>query len=138
MLDTVIGLPEGLFFGTNIQAVILVFKRNKKNNEVLFIDASHDYEAGNPQNKLRISDIDNILLAYKKHKSVDKYAYLASYEEIKGNDFNLNIPRYIDTFVEEEVIDLKATQKEIASIDRQLSDAQKKMKKYLGELKIND
>ena len=137
LLDTVIGLPEGLFFGTNIQAVILVFKRNKKNNEVLFIDASHDYEAGNPQNKLRISDIDKILLSYKRHKSIDKYAYLASYEEIEGNDFNLNIPRYIDTFVEEEVIDIRVTQKTIISIESQLSDVQKKMEEYLGELKIN-
>lgn len=137
LLDTVIGLPEGLFFGTSIQATILVFKRNKKRNDVLFIDASHDFEAGNPQNKLRPEDIKKILRNYQKRKSVAKYAYLAHYKEIKGNDFNLNISRYIDTFVEEEKISIRTTQKTIDTIEIQLSDVKKKMEKYLEELGIN-
>lgn len=138
LLDTVIGLPKGLFFGTDIQATILVFKHNKKVNDVLFIDASNDFEAGNPQNKLRLEDVKKILQGYKKRKTIDKYAYLASYEEIKENDFNLNITRYIDTFVEEEIIDIRLTQKTIASIEVQLSEVKKKMETYLGELRIND
>jgi type I restriction enzyme M protein len=138
LLDTVIGLPKGLFFGTDIQATILVFKRNKKNNNVLFIDASNDFESASPQNKLRLADIEKIVSSYKKRKSIDKYAYLAGYEEIKRNDFNLNISRYIDTFVEEDVIDLRATQDTIIKIETKLAKIREKMGKYFVELGIND
>lgn len=137
LLDTVIGLPKGLFFGTDIQATVLVFKRNKLNKDVLFIDGSKDFETGNPQNKLRLADIKKILRSYQKRKSTDSYAYLANYKEIKENGFNLNISRYIDTFAEEEKINIRATQKAIATIETQLSDIKKKMKKYFGELRIN-
>lgn len=138
LLDAVIGLPAGLFYGTGIPAAILVFKRNKKDNSVLFIDASQDFDLGTPQNKLRKTDIAKIVKVCQKRNTVAGYAYLSTFEEIKENDFNLNIPRYIDTFIEEEIINISATQKAIAEIETQLTNVKKKMKKYLGELRIND
>lgn len=138
LLDAVIGLPAGLFYGTGIPAAILVFKRNKKDNSVLFIDSSQDFDPGTPQNKLRKTDIAKIVKVCQKRNTVAGYAYLSTFEEIKENDFNLNIPRYIDTFIEEEIINISATQKAIAEIDTQLTNVKKKMKKYLGELRIND
>ncbi len=137
LLDTVIGLPKGLFFGTDIQATILVLKRNKKNNDVLFIGASQDFEAGNPQNKLRPRDVKKILSSYHKRKSLDKYAYVAKYEEIKENEFNLNFTRYIDTFTEEEKINIQTTQKTIAAIEKQLFDTRRVVQKYLKGLGID-
>ena len=97
LLDAVIGLPPNLFYGTGIPAVILTFKRNKTDQNVLFIDASEGYEQIKYQNRLRDEDIQRILNAYTQRQSVERYAYLASYDEIAGNDFNLNIPRYVDT-----------------------------------------
>jgi type I restriction enzyme M protein len=138
LLDAVIGLPAGLFYGTGIPAAILVFKRNKKDNSVLFIDSSQDFDPGTPQNKLRKTDIAKIVKVCQKRNTVAGYAYLSTFEEIKENDFNLNIPRYIDTFIEEEIINISATQKAIAEIETQLTNVKKKMKKYLGELRIND
>ncbi len=138
LLDAVIGLPANLFFGTSIPAAILIFKRNRLDQRVLFIDSSREFESGTNQNYLRAKDIEKIVSTYRTRKNIDKYAYLADFDEIKENDFNLNISRYIDTFIEEEVIDIRATQKTIAAIETQLSDVKKKMKKYLGELRIND
>jgi len=106
LLDAVIGLPSGLFYGTSIPAVILIFKHNKKDNKVLFIDASYDFEASTPQSKLREIDIQNILRAYQNRKNIERYAYLASYEEIKENEFSLNIPLYVDTIENEAIVDL--------------------------------
>ena len=100
LLDTVIGLPEKLFFGTGIPAAILLFKKNKADNTVLFIDASNEFKSGKNQNQLTPDNIKKIIETYKARESVDKYAYLASFDEIKENDFNLNIPRYVDTFEE--------------------------------------
>ncbi|NLN14179.1 MAG: type I restriction-modification system subunit M, partial [Tissierellia bacterium] len=109
LLDAVIGLPEGLFYGTGIPACIMVFKKNRTRRDVLFIDASGEgnYEKGKNQNKLREQDIEKIVETYEKYEDVDKYAYVATYEEIKENDYNLNIPRYVDTFEEEEPVDME-------------------------------
>ncbi|TVM11048.1 type I restriction endonuclease subunit M, partial [Oceanidesulfovibrio indonesiensis] len=112
LLDMVIGLPEKLFYGTGIPAAILVFRKNKKDTNVLFIDASRDYRDGKNQNFLRDEDLEKVLATAKAREKVDKYAYLASFDEIKENDFNLNIPRYVDTFEEEEEIDLVAVLQE--------------------------
>ncbi|HBO37785.1 MAG TPA: type I restriction-modification system subunit M, partial [Pasteurellaceae bacterium] len=100
LLAAVIGLPEKLFYGTGIPAAILIFKKNKSNDNVIFIDASRDFKAGKNQNLLTEENIAKIVATYKAGESVDKYAYLASLEEIKNNDYNLNIPRYVDTFEE--------------------------------------
>ncbi len=134
LLDCVIGLPEKLFYGTGIPAAILVFKKDKPDNSVLFIDASREFKAGKNQNLLTPENIDKIVGTNRARESVDKYAYLASFDEIKENDFNLNIPRYVDTFEEEEEIDLMAVRKERAELKAQLAALETVMDDYLKEL----
>lgn len=109
LLDAVIGLPANLFYGANIPTCVLVFKGRESrgnNKDILFIDASNEFEKGKNQNKLTSENIEKIVETYQKRKDVDKYAHVASIEEIEENDFNLNIPRYVDTFEEEEVVPL--------------------------------
>ncbi len=135
LLEAVIGLPSNLFYGVGIPAAILVFNRGKgKNTDVLFIDASKDYEEGKKQNKLRSEDIERIIRTYKKFNYEDKYAYRATIEEIRRNDYNLNIPRYVDTFEEEDEIDIQAVQKEIELLEMDLSKVRAEMTYYLKEL----
>ncbi len=134
LLDAVIGLPEKLFYGTGIPAAILVFKKQKSDNKVLFIDASREFKSGKNQNQLGEADIQKIIATYKARANIDKYAYLATLEEIKENDYNLNIPRYVDTFEEEEEIDLVAVRKEREQLKGQLADLEVEMAKYLEEL----
>ena len=136
-LDAVIGLPANLFFGTSIPASILVFKKCRKNpDDVLFIDASKHFEKGKNQNRLRPSDIDKILSTYTERIAEDKYSYVAKLSEIAGNDYNLNIPRYVDTFEEEEQIDLDAVVAEIKQIDANSIEIDKKISEYCKELGI--
>lgn len=134
LLDAVIGLPSNLFYGTGIPAAVLIFKRNKSDTNVLFIDASREYQDGKNQNKLRQSDIDKIVATYKARETIDKYTYLASFEEIEENDFNLNIPRYVDTFEEEEEIDIEVVQAEIIQLENELIEVKQEMAGYLKEL----
>lgn len=134
LLDAVIGLPEKLFFGTGIPAAILIFKKHKNTNDVLFIDASREFQSGKNQNKLTEEHLTKIVDTYGNRETVDKYAYLASLDEIKENDYNLNIPRYVDTFEEEEEIDLMAVRSERLQLQNQLSELETKMEGYLKEL----
>jgi len=134
LLDVVIGLPEKLFYGTGIPAAILVLRKKKSDDKVLFIDASRDYQDGKNQNFLRSQDLDRIEQTVRARKSVDKYAYLASPAEIAENDFNLNIPRYVDTFEEAEAIDLKAVREERLKLKAELAELEEKMAGYLKEL----
>lgn len=136
LLDAVIGLPANLFYGTGIPACILVFKQNRDRKDILFIDASGDdyYDKGKNQNKLREEDIQRIVVAYEKYETIDKFAYVASIDEIKDNDYNLNIPRYVDTFEEEELVDMEEVAKNIASIKEELEQVELQMSKYLKEL----
>ena len=134
LLDAVIGLPSNLFYGTGIPAAVLVFKRNRPDTNVLFIDASREYQNDKNQNRLRQADIDKIVATYQARESVDKYAYLASFDEIKDNDFNLNIPRYVDTFEEEAEIDIDAVQAEIKKLETELEGVKQEMAEYLKEL----
>jgi type I restriction enzyme M protein len=134
LLKAVIGLPENLFFGTGIPAAMLIFDKGKKTTDVLFIDASHEFLDGKNQNRLREQDIAKIVSTFTAFKTVDKYAYRAGVKEIKENDFNLNIPRYVDTFEEEEEVDIPAVQKEIESLETQLAETRAKMAGYLKEL----
>ena len=135
LLEAVIGLPANLFFGTSIPAAILIFNRGKKNKDVLFIDASREYEAGKKQNKLREEPhINKIVDTFKKNKEIEKYSHRANFEEIQKNDFNLNIPRYVDTFEAEPEVDISAVKKEIVELEKQLAQARKQMDKYLEEL----
>jgi len=138
LLDAVIGLPEKLFYGTGIPAAILVFRKNKKDKNVLFIDASREYRDGKNQNFLRGEDLEKILATYKSRENVDKYAYLAGFDEIKENDFNLNIPRYVDTFEEEEEIDLEAVLRERKALKADLEKLEVEMEGYLKELGYSD
>jgi len=137
LLDAVIGLSPNLFFGTGIPAAILVFKRSKPDDTVMFIDASREFEAGTPQNKLRDEDIERVLTTYRRRESVDKYAYVASFPEIEENDFNLNIPRYVDTFEPEPEIDIAVTQSEIERLEKQMETISSTMRGCLQELGLN-
>jgi len=143
ILEAVIGLPEKLFFGTPIPAAILIFNKARKpwaeaqterDRHILFIDASRDYESGTKQNVLREEDINHIYQTYLDFQPVEKYAALATLADIQAADYNLNIPRYVDTFEEEEEVDILAVQKEIEEIEAELIQVQAEMKKYLEEL----
>jgi len=136
LLETVIGLPANLFFGTSIPACILIFKKQRDNTDILFIDASKEFDKDKNQNNLNEKHIDTILKTYKKRETIDKYSYLASFDEIKENDFNLNIPRYVDTFEEEAPVDIKATKKNIEKIENELIEVKSKMSDYLKELEL--
>jgi type I restriction enzyme M protein len=113
----------------------MIFDKSRNpGREVLFIDASREYEQSTNQNKLRPQDIEKIVTTFRKKQEVDKYAYPASFAEIEENEFNLNIPRYVDTFEPEPEIDIAATQREIEQIEAELAETQEKMKSYLEEL----
>lgn len=134
LLDAVIGLPTNLFFGTSIPAAILIFKRNRPDRCVLFIDASREFQPGTSQNYLRDQDIEKILETYHARQSIDKYACLADFEEIIENDFNLNIPRFVDTFEPEPLVDITVTNAEISILKNELAIVEDKMAGYLREL----
>ena len=134
LLDVVIGLPEKLFYGTGIPAAVLMFRKDKTDQKVLFIDASHDFEAGKNQNMLRDTDTQRILNTVQARHNVDKYAYLATAAEIAENDFNLNIPRYVDTFEEAAEIDLMTVRKEREKLKAELASLEAQMAVYLKEL----
>ncbi|MGC9452915.1 MAG: type I restriction-modification system subunit M [Oceanipulchritudo sp.] len=137
LLEAVIGLPANLFFGTGIPAAILIFNKGKSTGDVLFIDASREYQDGKNQNLLTEEHLDKIVATYHAFQSIDKYAYRATAREIADNDFNLNIPRYVDTFEEEEEIDLKAVRMKIQSLESELQQVRTQMEKHLKELGIH-
>jgi type I restriction enzyme M protein len=136
LLEAVIGLPANLFFGTGIPACVLVFKKNRSRKDILFIDASNDghYEKGKNQNNLREEDIKRIVDAYEKYGDIDKFAHVATLDEIRENECNLNIPRYVDTFEEEEPVDMDAVKQNIANIKIELAEVETKMEKQFEEL----
>ena len=139
ILDAVIGLPANLFFGTGIPVCVLVLKKNRNANanNILFIDASKDYESGKNQNILRDCDIDKIVETYVKREDVEKYAHVATMEEIVENGFNLNIPRYVDTFEKEEEIDLNAVSAEIKQLQTEIKSINTELKPYFDELGLD-
>ena len=134
LLDAVIGLPSNLFFGTGIPACILVFKKNRQHKDIIFIDASREFEKNKNQNNLTDEQINKILEAYRKRQEVEKYAHIATLDEIKENEYNLNIPRYVDTFEEEEPINLEVTKTSIAKLETEIAEIKIKMNDYLAEL----
>lgn len=142
LLEAVVGLPANLFFGTGIPAAIAIFNKGKMTDRVLFIDASREYENGKNQNRLRDKDIEHIVNTYRAFAdgnlqdgvAEEKYAYVATPDEIASNDYNLNIPRYVDTFEEEPEVDIPAVQQEIDKLETELADVQAQMKVYLKEL----
>lgn len=138
ILDAVIGLPQNLFFGTAIPAAILVFRRDRGDRtDVLFIDASHQFETGKNQNKIRVDvEVKQIIETYQARKEVDKYAYVASREEIKENEYKLNIPRYVDTFEEDEEVDITYIENSIQELEKELVKVRSKMRNELERLGI--
>ena len=137
-IDTVIGMPANLFFGTSIPTTVIILKKNRTTRDVLFIDASKDFIKGKNQNKLSQENIDRIVETYKKREDVEKFAHVASFEEIKENDFNLNIPRYVDTFEEQEEVDIVELGKELVALNQQIKAAENDFLAKLDELAITD
>jgi type I restriction enzyme M protein len=134
-LDAVIGLPANVFYGTSIPTCILVFKKCRKNPEnVLFIDASAHFDKVKTQNMLREEDIEKIITTYRERIAEDKYSYVAPISEIVENDYNLNIPRYVDTFEEEEPIDITAVMSEIKTLEAKRTDLDQQIDVYFKEL----
>lgn len=139
MLHAVVGLPPNLFYGTGIPAAILVFDKGRTDRgerDILFIDASREFAGDKKQNRLRDEDIEKISLTFGHFTTVDKYAYRATPEEIKANEYNLNIPRYVDTFEPEAEVNIEATQREIVSLEKQLAVVRAEMAAYMEELGI--
>ncbi|MFL2121485.1 type I restriction-modification system subunit M [Marinilactibacillus psychrotolerans] len=155
-IDTVIGLPANIFFNTSIPTTVIILKKNRENKDVLFIDASNEFTKEKNQNKLEETHIEKIVNTYKERKDIEKYSHAATYDEIVENDFNLNIPRYVDTFEEEEPIslaevaqDMKEVQKEIAESNAALAqmvqeltasndEAQQELDQFIELLGFND
>ena len=134
-LDAVIGLPANVFYGTSIPTCILVFKKCRQDdNTVLFIDASNEFEKAKNQNNLTDGNVDKIVATYKNREVIDKYSYVATLDEIKENDYNLNIPRYVDTFEEEEQISLDEVATAIQQTQREIIQAEKELFALFGEL----
>ena len=128
-------MPSNIFYGTGIPATILVFKKCRKDDEdILFIDASKEFENGKNQNKLTDENVAKILETYKNRSEIEKYSHKAKSDEIKENEYNLNIPRYVDTFEEEAEVDIQAVQQEIVTLEAELEVVKKEMDKYLKEL----
>jgi type I restriction enzyme M protein len=136
LLDGVVGLPANLFFGVGIPAALLFFRRHKPDDTVFFIDASREYAEGKNQNKLREGDIAKIVATWRARQEVPKYAHLATQKEVKENEYNLNIPLYVDTFEEETPIDLKAVKAEISRVEAQLVATREKLTEALAELDL--
>ena len=136
-LDAVIGLPSNIFYGTSIPTCILVFKKCREHSDnILFIDASNDYEKAKNQNYLTNENIEKIIDTYANRKEIEKYSHLASLDEIKENDYNLNIPRYVDTFEEEEVIDLEKVSSELKALEIEMKTTDETIAKFCDELGI--
>ncbi len=134
LIDAVIGLPANLFYGVGIPAAIVVFKKNRTREDVLFIEASREYEKGKNQNTLTQGNIQKILETYQNYKEVEKYSHIATMDEIRENEYNLNIKRYVDTFEEEEEIDIEETKKNIEKINEELQVLEKELQESLREL----
>ncbi|MDE0158150.1 MAG: type I restriction-modification system subunit M [Gammaproteobacteria bacterium] len=136
-LDAVIGLPANLFYGTSIPACILVLKKcRKQDDNILFIDASQHFEKAGNQNTLTDEHVDRIIETYGKREAIDRYAHVATLSEIKENDFNLNIPRYVDTFEEEKPVDITTVSKELKTLGKDMQATDDAIAGYCRELGI--
>ena len=136
-LDAVIGLPSNIFYGTSIPTCILVFKKCREQpDDILFIDASAHFEKVKTQNYLRDEDVERIIDTYAKRISIEKYSYVASLDEVRENDYNLNIPRYVDTFEEEEPIDIDAVAGELRALEADMETTDETIAGYCRELNI--
>lgn len=136
-LDAVIGLPANIFYGTGIPTCILVLKKQRQHpDNVLFIDASAQFEKVGNQNQLRDADLDRIVDTFRRREASDKYSHVAPLSEIADNDYNLNIPRYVDTFEEEEPVDLAAVSAELKKLDAEMAENDAVIAGFCAELGI--
>lgn len=133
-IDTIIGLPANIFYNTSIPTTIIILKKNRVSKDVFFIDASKEFDKGKNQNVMTDDHIAKILATYRDRQTVDKFAYLASFEEIVENDYNLNIPRYVDTFEEEPVVPLTELADKLAETDKEIAETTAKLEEMLGQL----
>ena len=134
----VIGLPANLFYNTSIPTCIVVLKKHREGRDVLFIDASQKFEKGKKQNAMTDEHIDSVIDLYNKRETVDKESFLASFEDLEKNDFNLNIPRYVDNFEKEEEIDLNALLADMKQTDEELGQVQGEFLSLLKDLTSSD
>ena len=142
LIDAVIGLPENLFYGTSIPACIIVFRKVRTTTDVLFVDASKEFKKDKAKNVLEPANIAKIVETYQAFRDgdnaeVEKYSHVATLEEIVENEYNLNIPRYVDTFEEEEIINIDEVNAEIADLKTRIAEVEKQIAKYLEELGLN-
>lgn len=137
-IDAVIGMPGNLFFGTSIPTTVIILKKNRETRDVLFIDGSNDFIKGKNQNKLSIENIDKAVEVYRNRESIEKYSYVASFEEIKENDFNLNIPRYVDTFEEEETMNMAEIGANIQYLRKEKAEIESSLYNMVSSLKYNE
>ena len=136
-LDAVVGLPANIFYGTSIPTCVLVFKKCREDSDnVLFIDASNEFEKAKNQNYLTEANVQKIVDTYQSRESIEKYSHLASMAEIKENDYNLNIPRYVDTFEEEDPVDLAAVSAELQALETEMATTDATIAKFCNELGI--
>ena len=137
VIDTIIGLPTNIFYGTSIPTCILVLKKNREHKDnILFIDASNEFEKQKNQNKLLPEHLDNIIGAFENRQNIEKYAHVATLKEVKDNDFNLNIPRYVDTFEAEDVIDLDAIAQALQALEVESQKTDAVISEFCKELGI--
>lgn len=134
----VIGLPANLFYNTAIPTCIVVLKKHRDGRDVLFIDASKKFNKGKKQNEMTDEHIESVIDLYMKRKTIDKESYLASFEDIEKNDFNLNIPRYVDNFEKEEPVDINALLTEMKRTDAEIQKVQNDFVSLLHELTSTD
>ncbi len=133
-LDAVIGLPANIFYGTSIPTCVLVFKKCREVDDILFIDASACFEKGKNQNNLRDEDIDRIVTTYRTRAAEDRFSHRATRAEIAENDFNLNIPRYVDTFEPEPEVDLRAVTRDLTRIEAEMEEIDQTIRNFCAEL----
>jgi type I restriction enzyme M protein len=135
-LDAVIGLPANIFYGTSIPTCILVLKKNRPTKDILFIDASNDFKKIKTQNVLTDKHLTNIIETYRTRQTKDKYSYVASLAEVQENDYNLNIPRYVDTFEEEEAINLLSVSTDLKALEKDIAETDQTIANFCKELNI--
>ncbi|PEK51524.1 type I restriction-modification system subunit M [Bacillus toyonensis] len=137
-VDAVIGMPANLFFGTSIPTTVIILKKNRTARDVLFIDASNEFTKGKNQNKLSKENIDKIVETYKKREDIEKYAHVATFDEIEENDFNLNIPRYVDTFEEEAPVDMATIGSAIKDIRKEKAELESTLYDMISSLQFDE
>jgi type I restriction enzyme M protein len=136
-LDAVIGLPANIFYGTTIPTCILVLKKQRENpDDILFIDASQEFEKEGKQNYLRPEHIERIVSTYRKRESIEKFSNVCELSEVEENDYNLNIPRYVDTFEEEEPVDLSEVSEKLVALEKEMTETDRAIAGFCEELGI--